>query len=73
MKIRILMFAALLFSCFMVCYGQNPPPPPTPGGGMEELGDPVGVPIDGGALGLIAIGLGLTIRKLLKKKNKMGK
>ncbi len=68
MKKRIIILALLIFTSVIVSLGQNPPPPPTPGGGMDELGGPVGVPIDGGALGLIAIGLGLTIRKMLKKK-----
>ncbi len=68
MKKHIIIIAVLILCSVTFVLAQTPPPPPTPGGGMGELGGPVGVPIDGGALGLIAIGLGISIKKLLKKK-----
>ena len=55
----ILFFALVLISSSI--WSQSPPPPPGPG---DE------VPIDGGILGLFALGIGYAVKKIRDQSKK---
>jgi len=50
----ILLFAFILVSDIALAQGPPPPPPPV-------------VPIDGGILGLLALGIGFAVKKIYDK------
>ena len=50
----ILLFAFILVSDIVLAQGPPPPPPPR-------------VPIDGGVIGLLALGLGYAVKKIYDK------
>ena len=50
----ILLFAFILISDIVLAQGPPPPPPPK-------------VPIDGGVIGLLALGLGYAVKKIYDK------
>ena len=50
----ILLFAFILISDIVLAQGPPPPPPPR-------------VPIDGGVIGLLALGLGYAVKKIYDK------
>lgn len=68
MKKHIIILAIIFLCSVTIVLAQAPPPPPS--GDISELGGPVGVPIDGGAFGLIAIGAAFLGKKFLRKKKK---
>ena len=57
-------YKAILFFAFLIItdgvLAQGPPPPPPP----------IGLPIDGGILGLFALGIGYAIKKIQDQSKK---
>ena len=71
MKLKLL-FTSIIIAFSLLGFSQLPgglPGGGTPGGGGSEDDDPDdGVPIDNGIFILVAVGAGLGIKKLVKKK-----
>jgi len=68
--IKTLTVAVILTFCSIIAFADGPPPPPPGGGNIDPVGPPVGAPIDGGLIILLALGAGYGGLKIYQYKKK---
>jgi len=68
--IKVLSIAVILTFSSMIAIADGPPPPPPGGGNIDPVGPPVGAPIDGGLIILLALGASYGGLKVFNSRKK---